>query len=94
MRAECATGLGKIGVTAFRTLLLTLNDSQQVVRDHAATAILRNMSVEDVCNEFESKNHQVQSIKCQINEVLDRGDQFENEEILTFLMQLGTLFQQ
>lgn len=26
VREQCATGLGRIGVTAFRTLLLTLND--------------------------------------------------------------------
>jgi hypothetical protein len=28
IRAECATGLGRIGVSAFRTLLLTLSDGE------------------------------------------------------------------
>lgn len=64
MREQCAAGLGRIGVTAFRTLLLTLNDQEQVVRDAAASAILRNMTAEDVSAEFSSKSHQVQSIKC------------------------------
>ncbi len=57
VRAECATGLGRIGVTAFRTLLLALNDCEQSVRDAAASAILRNMSPEDVQTEFMPKTH-------------------------------------
>ena len=48
IRAECATGLGKIGVQSFRTLLVTLNDSNVNVRDAASAAILKNMSTDDI----------------------------------------------
>jgi FtsZ-binding cell division protein ZapB len=89
VRAECATGLGRIGVSAFRTLLLTLSDRDQHVRDAAATAILKNMSVDEVKQEFENKAYQVQSIKCQINEVLDRNDYFKSNDIFTWLEQLA-----
>lgn len=57
IRAECATGLGRIGVSAFRTLLLSLSDGEQIVRDAVSRAILRNMTPEEVRDEFSSKQH-------------------------------------
>lgn len=59
MRAECAQGLGRIGVSAFRTLLLTLSDREQIVRDTAANAILRHTTIDDILNEYHDKKHQV-----------------------------------
>lgn len=44
VKEQCATGLGRIGVTTFRTLLLTLSDREQSVRDAAANAIVKNMT--------------------------------------------------
>jgi HEAT repeat protein len=55
VRQECAYGLGKIGVSAFRTLLIALTDSVQAVRDSASAAILRNITVEEVVAEFSQK---------------------------------------
>lgn len=57
VRVECVQGLGKTGVAAFRTLLLTLNDPAQIVKDATASAILKNMTVEDVAQEFGAKYH-------------------------------------
>ena len=59
VRAECAQGLGRIGVSAFRTLLLTLSDREQIVRDTAASAILRHTTIDDILNEYHDKKHQV-----------------------------------
>lgn len=44
IRLECAKGLGKIGPTTFRTLLLTLHDPHPSVVEAVCTAILRNMT--------------------------------------------------
>lgn len=44
IRLECAKGLGKIGPTTFRTLLLTLHDPHPAVVEAVCTAILRNMT--------------------------------------------------
>jgi len=44
IRAECSTGLGNIGSSTFRTLLLNLHDSSGYVREAACSAILRNMT--------------------------------------------------
>lgn len=57
MRAECASGLGRIGVSAFRTLLLTLSDREQIVRDTAANAVLRHTCIDDILNEYHDKKH-------------------------------------
>jgi hypothetical protein len=48
IRSECALGLGQIGPSTFRTLLLALHDASPIVRECASLAILRNMSVESV----------------------------------------------
>lgn len=47
--------MGRIGVSAFRTLLLSLSDGEQLVRDSVCRAILRNMTPEEVRDEFSSK---------------------------------------
>mmetsp|Transcript_45070 Transcript_45070/g.59768 ORF Transcript_45070/g.59768 Transcript_45070/m.59768 type:complete len:180 (+) Transcript_45070:2060-2599(+) len=44
IRLECAKGLGKIGATTFRTLMLTLHDPHPAVKEAASNAILRNMT--------------------------------------------------
>ena len=57
VKEQCCLGLGRIGVQTFRTLLLTLADSDQSVRDAAVTAILKNMTVQEVLEEFGTKGH-------------------------------------
>ena len=58
VRAECAFGLGKIGAQTFRSLLLALRDTVQVVKDSASRAILLNMTLEDIQMAFEDNDHQ------------------------------------
>lgn len=50
VRKECARGLGKVGVAAFRALLLGLHDSNKTVRMAASEAILQNISEEELIN--------------------------------------------
>lgn len=54
------------------------------MRDAVGRAILKNMTPEEVYEEFSSKQHQVQSIKCQINELLSR-DEYMPADIQVFL---------
>ena len=58
IRIECAKGLGKIGPSTFRTLLLTLHDPQIAVKEAACLAILKNMTPESVYECFADKEHQ------------------------------------
>ncbi len=48
VRRECVLGLGVIGATTFRTLLLVLHDSCAAVRQAAAEAICNNMTPEAI----------------------------------------------
>jgi HEAT repeat protein len=57
VRAECAFGLGQIGAQTFRSLLLALRDSMQIVKDAASNAIVRNMSLDDITTAFEDNDH-------------------------------------
>ena len=57
IRIECAKGLGKIGPSTFRTLLLTLHDPSTQVREAACNAILKNTSPESVFSAFSDKEH-------------------------------------
>lgn len=70
IRVECARGLGKIGPSTFRTLLLTLHDPNPVVTEAATAAILKNTTPESVCENFADKDHQRQSLLCSVQEVL------------------------
>lgn len=57
IRCECANGLAQIGPSTFRTLLLSLHDSNPSVRDSASLAIIKNMTPEQVDEAFKSKDH-------------------------------------
>ena len=52
IRKECAYGLGEIGASTFRTLLLALHDSNRNVRSGAGEAIVKGMSIEEVLEAF------------------------------------------
>jgi len=52
IRKECAFGLGEIGPSTFRTLLLALHDSNRAVRNAAGEAILNGMKVQDIIETF------------------------------------------
>ena len=58
IRVECAKGLGKIGPSTFRTLLLTMHDQNFAVKEAACVAVLKNMTPESVFESFEDKDHQ------------------------------------
>ena len=74
IRCECAFGLGQIGPSTFRTLLLALHDQNQHVKEAASQAILKFMQPEDIDKTFQGKEHQRQTIKCAIREVLSSGE--------------------
>ncbi len=52
IRRECAYGLGDIGPSTFRTLLLALHDSSRAVRDAAAEGMVSGMDVASVMDNF------------------------------------------
>lgn len=70
IRAECALGLGQIGVQTFRSLVLALHDSQQIVKDAASIAIIKNLPFNDILEHFKDKDHQKQTICCTIKEII------------------------
>lgn len=57
LRAECALGLGSIGPQTFRSLLLALHDEHQIVKDQASQAILNNMTVYQIREQFQDSEH-------------------------------------
>jgi len=69
IRSECASGLGRIGPSTFRTLLVALHDESTMVRDSVCAAILKNMTPEAVEEEFKDKSYQCQTIACSIREI-------------------------
>lgn len=69
VRAQAIRGLGIIGPSAFRSLLLGLHDPHHSVRKASADTI-SEFSVEAICGEFWEKNSQRQSMKCAIREIL------------------------
>ena len=92
IRCECAQGLAQIGPTTFRTLLLALHDPHPSVRDSASAAIMRHMSCEDVDEAFRGKDHQRQTIRCAIREVLSNTLSLQND-IKAFLSNLMLVFE-
>jgi len=52
IRRECAYGLGEIGASTFRTLLLALHDSNRNVRNATGEAIVKGMSVKEILGVF------------------------------------------
>lgn len=73
IRCECATGLAQIGPSTFRTLLLALHDQHPAVRDAASSTIIKHMTPENIDDAFKAKDHQRQTIKCAIREVLSNN---------------------
>ncbi len=86
IRKECAYGLGEIGASTFRTLLLALHDSNRMVRAAAGEAIVKGMDTESIMEAFKfdffvtpyneklynrDKTPQKKAIKCAIKEVLE-----------------------
>ena len=70
IRAECAAGLAKMGPQTFRSLLLALSDSNQLVKDAVSNAILENLLVEEVAVEFEEDPHLKQTVICSVQELI------------------------
>ena len=52
IRKECAYGLGDIGSSTFRTLLLALHDSNRAVRTAAGEAIVKGMDTNTIMDMF------------------------------------------
>lgn len=70
VRAQAAKGLGLIGPSSFRTLILGLHDCHPYVRKAVASTIYKHFSAKALCEEFVDKNTQRQSLRCAIKEVL------------------------
>ena len=94
IRVQCAKGLGKIGSSTFRTLLLTLHDPNPAVKEAVCTAILKNTTPESVFQNFADKEHQRQSLLCSIQEVL-MSDKIVNldSDIFLYLSKLSRLLE-
>ena len=92
VRAECAYGLGSIGVQTFRSLLLALHDSFQIVKDAASLAILNHMPFHQLISHFEDKDHQKQTICCTIKELLVNNNinsqSYLRQDIIQYLRHL------
>lgn len=69
IRAQAIRGLGAVGASTFRSLLLGLHDPHHSVRKAAADTICE-FTAEEVYEEFWEKNSQKQSMKCAIREIL------------------------
>ncbi len=52
IRRECAYGLGDIGPSTFRTLLLAMHDSSRAVRTAAAEAVVKGMDAAGIMDNF------------------------------------------
>jgi HEAT repeat protein len=70
IRAEAAKGLGSLGPSSFRTLILGLSDTHPHVRESVASTIYKNFTAESLNREYLGKASQRQSLRCAIKEVL------------------------
>lgn len=72
VRANCAIGLGEIGVHTIRTLLVGLHDEDNGVRSTVEKVIVSTMNINDVITYFSSEGNQLLSLKIAIKDVLDK----------------------
>lgn len=97
VRIECARGLGKIGASTFRTLLLGLHDRSFRVRDACSRAILKYMTPESVEEVFQEREYQRSSLICSIQDVINSQFEIDKQlsaELVAFLHQLHDLLNQ
>ena len=69
VRAQAIRGLGLVGASTFRSLLLGLHDPHPSVRK-AASGAIHSFRVDEINEHFWEKNSQRQSMKCAIREIL------------------------
>lgn len=69
IRSQALKGLGLVGPSTFRSLLLGLHDPHPSVRKSASDTI-HTFKVEEINEHFWEKNSQRQSMKCAIREIL------------------------
>jgi HEAT repeat protein len=97
IRAECARGLGRIGPTTFRTLLLGLHDRSYSVRDACSKSIVKHMTPESVVEVFQEREYQRQSLICSTQDVINSQYEIDKQissEMVVFLHQLLDLLVQ
>ncbi len=70
-----------------------MHDSNPAVRDSASMAIIKNMTPESIDEAFKGKDHQRQTIKCAIREVLQNNLILMNE-IRSFLQRVQMIFEE
>jgi HEAT repeat protein len=69
VRGQAIRGLGQVGPSTFRSLLLGLHDPHPSVRKSASETI-HSFRVDEINEHFWEKNSQRQSMKCAIREIL------------------------
>ncbi len=72
--------------------MLGLHDPDPRVREATSQAVIRGMSVEEVEDTFRGKDHQVQTIRCAIREVLTSTLSLSND-IRNFLSNVMMIFE-
>ena len=74
IRANCAIGLGEIGVHTIRTLLVGLHDEEEGVRSTVEKVIVTQMNISDVVNYFvENDEGQLASLKIAIKDIVENN---------------------
>ena len=74
IRANCAIGLGEIGVHTIRTLLVGLHDEEEGVRTTVEKVIVTQMNIADVVNYFaENEGGQLSSLKIAIKDLIENN---------------------
>ena len=72
VRANCAIGLGELGVHTIRTLLVGLHDEDDGVRATVEKVIVNMMNIGEVVEYFANEGNQLLSLKIAVKDVLDK----------------------
>lgn len=72
IRCNSASGLARIGVTTFRTLLVGLYDDNPNVRKTIENEMLQRFKIEDIVAEFFKRIPQLESLKFTLRDILEK----------------------
>lgn len=74
IRANCAIGLGEIGVDTLRTLLIGFHDDDPTVRATVEKIIVSQFAIEDIIGYFSQENsgNQLLSLKVAIKDIINK----------------------
>lgn len=91
VRAKCAVGLAMIGASTLRTLLISLFDESELVRNTVQKHLVSNVTIADVIKEFEGKHSHLVSLRIGLRDLLEKQVQLKEpvvklfNEILVFI---------